>query len=180
MEELQNEELALSEEEVRFVVDDDQKAEWCIRKIAEAKKEMMDWIEFYVAQTDKVKDRCERRIQFFEMKLEQYFGSVPHKVTKTQESYQLPSGKLVVKKQAPEYERDDALILAWLKANDEDRFVKTKESVDWAELKKKIDVLQLTAGDEQVAEQVVFTETGEVVPGITVTERPDVFKVEVK
>ena len=175
-----NEEPAMTEEEVRFMVDNDQKAEWCIRKIAEAKKEMMDWIEFYVAQTDKVKDRCERRIMFFEMKLKDYFSQVPHKVTKTQESYQLPSGKLVYKRQGPDYERDDALILAWLKANDEDRFVKVKESVDWAELKKKIDVLQLTSGEDQVAEQVVFTETGEVVPGITVTERPDVFKVEMK
>lgn len=179
MEEL-NEENVLTEEEQRFVVDDDQKAEWCIRKIAETKKEMMDWIDFYVAQTDKVRDKCLRRIQFFEAMLEKYFSSVPHKVTKTQESYQLPSGKLVVKKQGPDYERDDALILAWMKANDEDRFVKVKESVDWSELKKKLDILQLTAGGEQVAEQVVFTETGEVVPGITVTERPDVFKVEVK
>lgn len=170
MEDLNREELPVTEEEAGFQVDDDQKAEWCIRKIQEAKKEMMDWIEFYVAQTDKVKDKCERRIQFFEYKLMQYFGSVPHKQTKTQESYQLPSGKLVLKKQAPDFERDDELILAWLKANDEDQYVKTKETVDWSELKKT-----LTIVGEQVA-----GETGEIIPGITVTERPDVFKVEVK
>ena len=170
MEDLNREELPVTEEEAGFQVDDDQKAEWCIRKIQEAKKEMMDWIEFYVAQTDKVKDKCERRIQFFEYKLMQYFGSVPHKQTKTQESYQLPSGKLVLKKQAPDFERDDELILAWLKANDEDQYVKTKETIDWSELKKT-----LTIVGEQVA-----GETGEIIPGITVTERPDVFKVEVK
>ena len=170
MEDLNREEVPVTEEEAGFQVDDDQKAEWCIRKIQEAKKEMMDWIEFYVAQTDKVKDKCERRIQFFEYKLMQYFGSVPHKQTKTQESYQLPSGKLVLKKQAPDFERDDELILAWLKANDEDQYVKTKETIDWSELKKT-----LTIVGEQVA-----GETGEIIPGITVTERPDVFKVEVK
>ena len=178
MEELENE--VLPEADAGFTVDDDQKAEWCLRKIAEAKKEMMDWITFYAEQTDKIKDKCGRRIQYLEAQLQQYFRRVPHKVTKTQESYQLPGGKLVVKKQAPEYERDDELILSWLKANDEERFVKVKESVDWSELKKKIDVLQLTADGERVAEQVVFTETGEVVPGITVTERPDKFVVEVK
>ena len=101
----------LTEEEQRFVVDDDQKAEWCIRKIAEAKKEMMDWIDFYVAQTEKVTGKCQRRIQFFEAMLEKYFSSVPHKVTKTQESYQLPSGKLVVKKQAPDFDRNDEVLL---------------------------------------------------------------------
>jgi hypothetical protein len=178
--EMMIEESALTEEERRFTVDDDQKAEWCLEKIREAKADLMKWIEFYVEQTDKVKAKCEARIAFFEGMLQRYFATVPHKETKTQESYALPSGKLVLKKQGPDYERDDALILAWLKANDGDRFVKTKESVDWAELKKKIDVLQLTAGDEKVTEQVVFTETGEVVPGITVTARPDVFKVEVK
>ena len=170
MEDLNREELPVTEEEAGFQVDDDQKAEWCIRKIQEAKKEMMDWIDFYVAQTDKVKDKCERRIQFFEYKLMQYFGSVPHKQTKTQESYQLPSGKLVLKKQTPDFERDDELILAWLKANDENQYVKTKETVDWSELKKT-----LTIVGEQVA-----GETGEIIPGIIVTERPDVFKVEVK
>ena len=170
MEDLKREELPVTEEEAGFQVDDDQKAEWCIRKIQEAKKEMMDWIDFYVAQTDKVKDKCERRIQFFEYKLMQYFGSVPHKQTKTQESYQLPSGKLVLKKQTPDFERDDELILAWLKANDENQYVNTKETVDWSELKKT-----LTIVGEQVA-----GETGEIIPGIIVTERPDVFKVEVK
>lgn len=166
------EQTALTEEERRFVVDDDQKAEWCIRKIAEARKEMMDWIEFYVAQMDKVKARCESRIQFFETMLEGYFRTVPHKATKTQESYQLPSGKLVVKKQTPEIERDDAQIIQWLYDNSQspETYLKIKESLDWAELKKVL----------KVAGSVMTTEDGEIIPGITVTERPDVFKVEVK
>ena len=46
MEELNNEEV-LSEEEQRFIVDDDQKAEWCLGKIREAREEMMKWIEFF-------------------------------------------------------------------------------------------------------------------------------------
>ena len=164
------EQTALTDEERRFVVDDDQKAEWCIRKIAEARKEMMDWIEFYVAQTDKVKARCESRIQFFETMLEGYFRTVPHKATKTQESYQLPSGKLVVKKQAPEIERDDDQVIAWLKANCEGAHVKTKETLDWSELKKNVVFMN----------GCVINGDGEIIPGITVTERPDVFKVEVK
>ena len=176
MEDLNREELPVTEEEAGFQVDDDQKAEWCIRKIAEAKKEMMDWIEFYVAQTDKVKDKCERRIQFFEYKLMQYFGSVPHKETKTQESYQLPSGKLVLKKPAIAYEHDDEQLLPWLKQNDRGNFIKTKESVDWASLKKAL----LEDKTIDYAWHGLVTDDGEIIPGITVVEKPEEFKVEVK
>lgn len=153
-----------------FVVDDDQKAEWCIRKITEAKKEMMDWIEFYVAQTDKVKDRCQRRIQFFEAMLEQYFRTVPHKQTKTQESYQLPSGKLVVKKQQPEYIREDDRITEWLDQSGLDYLI--ERTPKWGDMKKCL-------GLQVVGDQVV-TADGEIIPGLAAVERPDVFKVEVK
>ena len=171
---LQNEEVetdTLTEEERRFVVDDDQKAEWCLRKIQEAKTDIQMWDAFYDAQFRKVKEACESRISFFEYLLRDYFRMVPKKETKTQQSYQLPSGKLVLKKQAPEYVRDDELIIAWLKANDEQRYVKVKESLDWAALKKTLTIV----GGEQVA-----GESGEIIPGIIVESREDVFKVEVK
>ena len=176
MEDLNREELPVTEEEAGFQVDDDQKAEWCIRKIQEAKKEMMDWIEFYVAQTDKVKDKCERRIQFFEYKLMQYFGSVPHKQTKTQESYQLPSGKLVLKKPAIAYEHDDEQLLPWLKQNNMEDFIKIKESVDWSGLKKAL----LTDKEVDPGWTYLVTDDGEIIPGITRFQKPEEFKVEVK
>ena len=179
MDELLNEdviELAeLTEEEQHFMVDDDQKAEWCIRKIAEARKEMMDWIEFYVAQTDKVKDKCERRIQFFQAMLEKYFYTVPHKQAKTQSSYQLPSGKLIMKAQGPDYERDEAQLLPWVKTNAPE-MVKVKESVDWSGLKKSLE----TADGLQIVDGHVITPDGEILPGVNVVERPNIFKVEVK
>jgi len=167
---LNDEEVTDNEEQITFIVDDDQKAEWCLSKIREAEAEKKRWKEFYEERLEKVNAAEDAKIERMRFYLEQYFRTVPHKETKTQASYQLPSGKLVLKKQGPEFERDDDLILAWLKANDEQKYVKTKESVDWMELKKT-----LTVFGEQVA-----GETGEIIPGITVTERPDVFKVEVK
>ena len=167
---LNDEEVTDNEEQITFIVDDDQKAEWCLSKIREAEAEKKRWKEFYEERLEKVNAAEDAKIERMRFYLEQYFRTGPHKETKTQASYQLPSGKLVLKKQGPEFERDDDLILAWLKANDEQKYVKTKESVDWMELKKT-----LTVFGEQVA-----GETGEIIPGITVTERPDVFKVEVK
>jgi phage host-nuclease inhibitor protein Gam len=95
---------------------------------------------------------------------------VPHKVTKTQENYALPSGKLVFKKQQPEYTRDDAALVEWLKENGGEQYVITKESVDWSSLKATLNVVGDTVADKN----------GQVIPCISVEERPDVFKVELR
>ena len=169
-------EVLEEEEQITFVVDDDQKAEWCLAKIREAEAEKQRWKEFYedrLAKVNAAEDAKIERMRFF---LEQYFRTVPHKETKTQQSYQLPSGKLVLKHQAPEVERDDDQLIPWLRENYEGDYVKTKESVDWSALKKAFqdDELIGVIGENYV------THDGEIIPGITVTERPDVFKVEVK
>ena len=60
-------------------------------------------------------------------------------------------------------------MIPWLKTNDPN-YVKVKEDVDWAGLKKKLIYV-----DGHMA-----TEDGEIVPGITAVKRPDKFAVEVK
>ena len=177
MSEYREEEIALYSDgaeigrEYRFEVDDDRKAEWCLEKIREAENEKEKWRAYYADRLEKICREQDATIERMRGYLQAYFDTVPHKATKTQESYQLPSGKLVWKQQAPEYEKDEALILAWLKANGEEQYVKVKEAVDWAELKKRLEIC---------GEQAAFTETGEIVPGIIVAEREPVFKVEVK
>ena len=158
------------ETEEEFRVDDDQKAEWCLQKIREANADMEKWLEFYDQRKEAVKADTANRIAFFEHHLREYFNSVPHKVTKTQENYPLPSGKLVFKQQEPEYERDDESVLAWLKENGGEKYIKVKESLDWSGLKKTLTVCGETVADEN----------GEVIPGIKAIEREPVFKVEVK
>lgn len=172
MSELLNDEILEEEEEqITFIVDDDQKAEWCMEKIREATAEKEQWKKFYADQYAKVEASADAKIARMEYFLEQYFKTVPHKTTATQESYALPSGKLVIKQQQPEYTRDDATIIEWMAEHDTSmHFIKIKESVDWAEFKKV-----LTRNGE-----MMVTADGEIVPGITVTERGPVFKVEVK
>lgn len=175
MSELMNEEeVVLTEEEIRFTVDDDQKAEWCLDKIREAKAELEKWTKFYQERMDSYKKYIDNRIAFFEGMLQRYFETVPHKETKTQESYHLPSGKLVMKEQKPEWTHDDTQLLPWVKEY-VPGFVKVKESVDWAEMKKDLTVIWNEDGTNQIVNA-----DGLIVPGITVTERPDEFRVEVK
>ena len=108
---------------------------------------------------------------FYTAHLERYFGKVPHKETKTTESYELPSAKLVLKYQAPEFIRDEEKVINWLKENEGGNFVKVKESLDWAGLKK---VVQVSGND------CIVSETGEVVPGINVEYREPKFDVSWK
>lgn len=155
----------------RFKVLDDKGAEWCLKKIREAKQEAQKWAEHYKAQMEKAQKEAESTVAYFEGLLFEYFSTVPHKQTKTQQSYTLPSGKLIVKKQQPKFETDDAVLVPWLKHNAMNDFVKVKESADWAALKKAV-----TVTDDGAS---VVDENGEIVPGVTVTIRPDLFQVDV-
>lgn len=155
-----------------FRVENDQQAEWCLRKIREAKAEKERWLEHYKAASKKAEEDAERTIAFFSGKLEEYFYQVPHKDTKTQSSYTLPGGKLVRKAQLPKFSTDYAELIPWLKDNFMFDYVKeeTVESVNWAELKKTVTVTPDGLH--------VMNEDGEIIPGVTVEQRPDVFVVQ--
>ena len=159
-----------TEEEIKehFRCENDKDAEWCIKKIRDAEAEKTFWKNYYAEQLRKVTESCDLTIGNMTAYLQDYFMEVPHKETKTQESYTLPSGKLVLKKQDVDFERDDGKIIEWLKANDGQRFIKMKESLDWAGLKKTLMVIGDTVADEN----------GQIIPDIKAISRPDVFKVE--
>ena len=157
------------EEEMMFPrINNDEEAEECIRAIKAAEEDVAFWKNYYAEALQKIADASQRIIDNNTARLEVYFDTLPHKVTKTQESYPLPSGKLVRKHQDPEFVRDDEELLSWLKDNNGEKFIKVKESPDWAGLKKTLTVLGETVVDEN----------GEIIPCIKATERPDVFKVE--
>lgn len=168
----------LTEEERRFMVDNDQKADWAARKVAEIESDTERWEKFYKEQIEKVKKANDFRAEYFRRLLKDYFFTVPHKQSKTQSSYQLPSGKLVMKAQGPAYERDDDVVIQWIyeNSNTPSAYINTKETLNWSELKKALE------GEDgiSVCDGQVVTPDGEIVPGIKVVERPNVFKVEVK
>ena len=96
-----------------FLIENDSKADWALREIAEAQADTAKWADYYADQAAKIKAQNDQTVAYFTSALEQYFGTVPHRTTKTQESYGLPSGKLVRKAQQPTYERDAEALLKW-------------------------------------------------------------------
>lgn len=123
---------------LQWVIENDQEADWAIKKIKEAQAEADRWREYYNAMTAKVEEKSEQTKSFMMARLREYFDKVPHKDTKTTEKYPLPSGDLIFKKPKKVFNHDDSVLLNWLKENGFFEFVKVTEKPDWAGFKKRL------------------------------------------
>ena len=152
-----------------FIIDTDAKAEWALKKIAEARSDRDAWVKWYEEKIEQIKAQTDFDTLNLERMLADYFATVPHKKTKTQESYTLPGGKLILKVQNPEYKRDDKKVIEWLKQNNGGQYIKVKEEHAWEDLKANAAVLN----------GKLFSEDGEEIPGVEIVDREPKFIVEV-
>lgn len=162
-------------EEDQFSIKTDESAEWALSKIREEQTESQrlisaceSQISFYQDRIKREKDRVERETGNLKSLLFDYFQTVPRKSSKTQETYSLPSGKLKLKYPQPEYKRDDATLIKWLKERNMTDYIKTKEEPQWGELKKATKI----AGDKACID-------GEIIDGIEIVERQPEFDIEI-
>lgn len=146
----------------------DIEAGWQLKRRKEIIADRDELVAFYEDRIKAVKEDAAFKIGLIDRALFAFFKTVKHKKTATQESYTHPLGKLVLKKQAPEFKRDEKTIIEWLKAHDGNSFVKVEEKLDWAELKKA----------STVVGETIVNEDGEIIPGVEVIEREDKFTVE--
>lgn len=176
-----------------FIVDTDEKAEWALKKIAQEKLECErmkavceQMIENYKRKIEEAKTRYESKTSYLKGMLQRYMETVKTKDSKMQKTYALPSGKLKIKFQKPEYVRDDKKILLWAKNNGYKDFIRTEEKLQWGEFKKVTDIKKDAIVDEETGELIDYTPyyvidtNGNKVEGVTVVEREPVFEVEVE
>ena len=96
---------------------DDLDAEYLMGRIRQANRQYEKMEAWYARQLEKAKEVRDKTVSWAETNLRAYFDSLEtKKKTKTQISYELPSGKLVLKHQEPKYETDDEALVPWLKA----------------------------------------------------------------
>lgn len=133
----------ITEEKQEFVINTDTKADWCLKKIQEERKEVErltkiidEEIEMLKLKKQKIEESLESKISFLQGKLFEYFDTIQPRELASCYKYKLPSGELVYKKPTVKYERDDEKILDWLANNGKSDYIKHQLSVDWAELKK--------------------------------------------
>lgn len=161
-----------------WCITDDKSADWAVRKIAEERAEFErlkaladEQINEILAKVEDAKKRLENNTSFLKGKLAEYFGSVPHKETKTTEKYRLLSGTLVLKKGGAKPKPDSEKLLEWLAANGYTDYIKTEQSPRWGDFKKLLDYS---------GEVVTIAETGEIVVGIEIENTPSEFDIEIK
>lgn len=154
-----------------FSIKDDNTADWALRVIRDNEAERDRLISIAKSQIDELNEQIDEitkkynnKSAFLKGHLAMYMQNVPHKETKTQESYQLLSGKLILKKANQTMVPNDDTIIKYLKDGGLSEYIKVKESLNWAELKKS-----LTISDGSV----VNTLTGEII-GPDVIEIKDV------
>lgn len=165
------EEILEEEEELQEIaVFDDASAEMLLRRIREADEQYEKMEAWYAFQLEKAKTIRNRTVEWAERGLRAYLDMVPAKKSKTQISYELPGGKLVLKQQEPKYENpDEEATVKWLKESGKSGYVKVKETPNWADMKKDMKV--------KVVGDAVCTEDGEVIPGMKATAREPKFTV---
>ena len=165
------------EESHEWRITDDSAAEWAMKKIGAERAELARLKKLAETQIARIEEkltaaerRCENGTRFLEGKLAEYFGTVPHKTTKTQESYRLLSGTLKLKKGSVTMKQDDAKLLEFLKASGHVDMIQTVEKPRWGEYKKRLEI---------VGGSVVDKESGEIIEGVELIQKPDTFAVEV-
>ena len=155
-------------EEEALEVRTDIEAGWQMKRRKEIIADRDELIAFYEAQIKAVKEDADYKLGFIDRALYAFFMTKQHTKTKTQEYIKLPLGKLMMKKQNPEYKRDDKAVIEWLKANNGNQYIKTKEELDWSSLKS----------DTTVVNGQLANADGEFIPGVEVIEREAKFCVE--
>lgn len=163
------------EEEIKegFVIRDDNAAEWALQKIFDEKAELERLKALADSQIAAIMDKVEAankrftsRTGYLKQALEEYMLTVKRKQSKTQESYRLLSGSLILKKPVVKIVKDDTKLLEYVKEHSPE-YVKHTEAVDWAGFKKTLTV----SGD------AVVDSNGEVVSCLDVEETPGEFMI---
>lgn len=164
-----------AEEKERFVVTDESSAEWTMEKLAECEKSRADinaqyekMVERYTEWRDKQIEEIDNSVSYFEGLLREWAGAKLEGSKK--KSISLPSGRVGFRAGTTSYmyggkkvDKNDADFVNLVKQIAPET-IETKESVKWADFKRR---LQVTDSGK------VVTNDGEIVEGMTgVTAEP--------
>ena len=172
----EEEEQALGiEHDESFTIDSIEQANYFARKLREVRDEQQaisatakDQIDTYIDRVKAWENKMLAPLEYEEDRLVNMlkFFAETQLSGSTRKSIKLVEGTLQFRKQQAAYEYNDDVLLDYVQRKATD-YVVTKESVDKKELKK---VITVKDGQAYLGE--------EIVPGITVEERPDAFDVK--
>lgn len=135
-------------------------------------------IEPFQAKIDRIKEWGEQakqeyvdRVNHYSLLLEAYIreqvAEQQANGKKAKKSIKLPYGSIALKKQQPEFIKNEDELLEYARQAE---LVKVKETADWAAIKKV----------SRIHEGKMYDQNGEVVPGVDVVERADKFELKIE
>jgi len=170
-----DEEFKPAEQEGWKIKSDDQ-ANWALRKIKQINEQLVSKKELVAREKERLDkwleretESLERSINFFETALQGYYRDAESKgLLGNKKSLKLPYGTLQMRKKQAKLERDDEKLMEIARPLG---LIKVKESLDWAEFKKRLII---------DGYKVIDKESGEVLDAIRVVEPEcDEFSVKV-
>jgi phage host-nuclease inhibitor protein Gam len=178
LEELEIEEYEQQPEEVkqRFRISDLNQASWAFRKIAAFEKkqeEIENLANMEISRIKEWKDReinsTQKSVRFFEGLLGAYLMELRELDQKAKVT--TPYGTISTRKQKPQWKINDEELISWLKENNHEDLIRTKEEPALATIQTTFDI---------AGESVVDKATGELVAGIRIIEQDDKIVVKTK
>lgn len=180
-------EIMSEEQKEEFVIDSDAKANWALRKIKRLKKKQKENEEFAASEIEKIEEeikeikdwrdseneKLQRNIDYFENLLHNYAMQL-RKEDPDLKTYKLPFGQLQFRAQRPKWKYDEERLLESVK--------KTDLGLTCIDIIEKVNKNALKKSDliEVVGNKIVIKDTGEVLDGVLVENRPEQFFVKVK
>lgn len=159
-----------------FQIRNDYHADNVLEEISRLKKEIRqkeELAEKRIQQIEQWKksevEKLEGRINWLTDALESYFRKLREKDPKLK-THSLPFGKLQMRKQRPKWKYDDDKLLKSVKRVIPE-VIRVKEEVDKIELKNRVKIVNNTP---------INPDTGEVIEGIVIEERPERFSIKVE
>ncbi|TDX53156.1 host-nuclease inhibitor Gam family protein [Orenia marismortui] len=163
------------ENQEQFMISDDSKADLALEKLRELtarKKEKEELAAERKLMIDRwlsdETSKIDTKIEYFEDLLADYARMLKERDPKLK-TYSLPFGKLKFRKQKPKWKYEEDKLLRFLKLTGIDA-IKVKEKVDKQALKNMVKI---------VGNKVVHTETGEVIDGVEIEERGEIFSIDI-
>lgn len=173
-------------------VDSPDKAEYAAWKIAMAQKvkaekkaELDAWMERAKEWYAKETEEADRTINFFTEALQPYIrAEITSGKTKKKSIKFINGAKAGFTSQAPEFNYDEADLLAWAEANAPEFVTVPAPKLEWGKFKGELIVTTETIEDAEgkptTCPVVVYKSTGERLDLIEAIPRPDKFSVNVK
>lgn len=161
----------------RADVYDDYTADKALERLEQAKRDFdrakeigLRRIEEITVQMQAAEERYQKIAQPLQKELEAYLRRVDCRETKTRYSYQLLSGKVILKKPTQKLVPDRKALTEYLQESGQTKYIKLAPEPAWGEYKKRLKI---------VGDTVIDVDTGEVVPAVTVEDVPEELTWEV-